>query len=44
MTETLFEALKLMVVGMAGVFLVLFILYLVSFALLILFPEGKRHG
>lgn len=43
MTETLLEALKLLVIGMGGVFLVLFILYLVSYALLIIFPEGKRH-
>lgn len=42
MSGDLTTALELMVFGMGGVFLVLFVLYLVSKALLKLFPAKKE--
>jgi len=40
-TELLPQALSIMVKGMGGIFLVLFIIYLSSALLQKLFPEGK---
>lgn len=42
MTAALMTALELMLFGMGGVFLVLFILYLVSIGLLKLFPPESK--
>ncbi len=41
-TEALSQALELLVFGWGGVFIVLFILYLVSKGLLKLFPNDKK--
>ncbi|MDR1568572.1 MAG: OadG family protein [Streptococcaceae bacterium] len=41
MQENLIQALQLMIFGMAGVFLVLFLIYLTSRLLLKLFPEKR---
>lgn len=43
MSEALLTALQLMLFGMGGVFGVLFILYLISIALLKLFPVKKER-
>jgi len=40
--EALQKAGELMLFGMVGIFLVLFLLYLVSIALLKIFPAGKE--
>lgn len=42
-TELLSEALSMMVMGMAGIFAALFIIYLASVGLQKLFPEKKEN-